>query len=85
MGHKRYLPINHLWRRNKQTFDGNQELECTPDVLGGDKILRQLEGMIFEDYSAGKEPKPTEKSKIDNKKKQKKTPKKRQPMTNEKM
>jgi hypothetical protein len=32
----------------------------------------QLEGTVFRDESAGKEPKPTEKSKTDSKKKQKK-------------
>jgi hypothetical protein len=58
-------------------------------VPGGDKILRQLEGMVFGDESASKEPKPIEKLKTDSKKKKqkkrKKTLKKGQPMTNEKL
>ena len=80
MGHRRYLPVNHLCQRNKRTFDGNQEFECAPDVPSGDDILMQLEGMVFGDESAGKKPKLTGKSKTDNvgkkQKKRKKTPKK---------
>jgi hypothetical protein len=41
-------------------------------MLGGDEILRQIEGMVFRDESAGKEPNPTKKSKTDCKTKQKK-------------
>jgi hypothetical protein len=62
--------MNHLRRRNKRTFDDNQEFECAPNVPSGDDILMQLEGMVFKDESVGKEPKPTEKSKKDSKKKQ---------------
>jgi hypothetical protein len=40
MGHRRYLPMNHLWRRNRRTFDCKQESECAPDVPDGDEILR---------------------------------------------
>jgi hypothetical protein len=54
MGHKRYLPMDHPWRRNKRAFDGNQELENAPDVQNSDYILEQLEGMSFGDESAGK-------------------------------
>jgi hypothetical protein len=54
MGHRKYLAMDHLFRRNKRTFDGNQELGCAPDVLSGDEILKQLEGMMFGDESVGK-------------------------------
>jgi len=53
MGHRRYLPMDHPWRRNKKTFDGTQELECAPHVQSGEEILGQLEGMVFGDESAG--------------------------------
>jgi hypothetical protein len=53
MGHMRYLPMDHPWRRNKRVFDDNQELECAPNVQSGDGILGQLEGMIFGDETAG--------------------------------
>ena len=63
--------MDHPFRRNKRTFDGKQELECAPEVPSGDEILRQLEGMVFRDESAGKTPKPLELIKKDRKKKRK--------------
>jgi len=54
MGRRRYLPMDHPWRRNKRAFDGTQERECAPDVQNGDDILGQLEGMVFGDESTGK-------------------------------
>jgi hypothetical protein len=54
MGHRRYLPTEHLWRLNRRTFDRTEELECTPDVPSGDVILRQLDGIAFGDKDAGK-------------------------------
>jgi hypothetical protein len=54
MGPRRYLSMDHPWRRNKRAFDDTQERECVPDVQSGDDILRQLEGMVFRDESAGK-------------------------------
>jgi hypothetical protein len=80
MGHRRYLPMDHLWRLNKRTFDSNKKLECALDVLGGDEILRHLERMVFGDENASKS-KPDGKSKMNGKKKRKKrkrTPKKQQ-------
>jgi hypothetical protein len=55
MGHMRYLPMDHPWRRNKRAFDGTQKRECAPDVQSDDDILGQLEGMVFGDESAGKQ------------------------------
>jgi hypothetical protein len=69
MGYRRYLPMDHPLRRNWRTFDGKQEMECAPEVPSRDKILRQLEGMVFEDKSAGKTPKPPVSAKKDRKKK----------------
>jgi hypothetical protein len=40
MGHKRYLPNEHLWRLNRRIFDGTEELECAPNVPCGDEILQ---------------------------------------------
>jgi hypothetical protein len=48
------LPLDHPWRRNKRTFDGNMKTECAPDVLNGNEILRQLKSMVFGDEDAGK-------------------------------
>jgi hypothetical protein len=72
MGRRRWLPMDHLLRKNRRTFDGKQELECAPEVPSGDEILRQLEGMVFGDESAGKTPDPTESKKKGHKKKKKK-------------
>jgi len=54
MGHRRYLPIEHLWRLNRRTFDGTEELECAPNVPFRDEILQQLDGIAFGDEDAGK-------------------------------
>ena len=32
MGHRRYLPMDHLFRNNRRMFDGKQELECALKV-----------------------------------------------------
>jgi hypothetical protein len=40
IGHRRYLPMDHPFRRNRRTFDSKQEMECAPEVPSGDKILR---------------------------------------------
>ncbi|XP_073103331.1 uncharacterized protein [Elaeis guineensis] len=42
MGHHRFLPKNHSWRRNKRSFDGKYEYRDAPKVLTGDDVLDQL-------------------------------------------
>ena len=69
MGHRQYLPLSHPWRKNKNFFDGNQELQCAPDVPSGDEILRQLEGMPFGDENAGKTRSESNKNKGEKRKK----------------
>jgi len=54
MGHRRYLPNEHLWWLNRRTFDGTEELECAPNVPFGDEILQHLDGIAFGDEDAGK-------------------------------
>jgi hypothetical protein len=46
--------MEHLWRLNRRTFDGTEELECAPNVPCRDKILQQLDGIAFKDENAGK-------------------------------
>jgi hypothetical protein len=60
MGHKRYLPTEHLWRLNRRTFDGTEELECAPNVPCGDEILQQLDIIAFGDENAGKKKQKTD-------------------------
>jgi hypothetical protein len=74
------LPLDHPWRKNKRTFDGNQELKYEPDVPSGYEILSQLEGMIFGDENDGKS-KP-ESSNNKGEKWKKNTPNKQLPYTN---
>jgi hypothetical protein len=59
MGHMRYLPNEHLWRLNRRTFDGTEELECAPNVPFRDEILQQLDGIAFGDEDAGKKKRKT--------------------------
>jgi hypothetical protein len=54
MGHRRYLPIEHLWRLNRRTFDGTEEFDSAPNVPSGDEILQQLDGVAFGDENAGR-------------------------------
>jgi len=55
IGHMRYSPTEHLWRLNRRTFDGTEELECAPNVPHRDEILQQLDEIAFGDENAGKE------------------------------
>jgi len=46
MGHRRWLPPDHPWRRNKRRFNGAQELGGPPEFPDGDEIMRQLDGVV---------------------------------------
>jgi hypothetical protein len=54
MGHRRYLPTEHLWWLNRRTFDGTEEFDRAPNVPSGDEIIQQLDGVVFGDENAGK-------------------------------
>lgn len=41
MGHRRWLPPDHPWRRNKRRFKGAQEMVGPPKVPDGDEIMSQ--------------------------------------------
>ncbi|XP_057998652.1 uncharacterized protein LOC110631536 [Hevea brasiliensis] len=50
MGHRRYLPLNHKWRNDSESFDGTRERGLPPKPLSGNDILDQvkiLEGVIL--------------------------------------
>ena len=53
MGHRRFLPSNHSWRKNKK-FNGKTEHGVAPIELSGDDILLQLENL--NDVKFGKHP-----------------------------
>ncbi|TYK08547.1 hypothetical protein E5676_scaffold323G00890 [Cucumis melo var. makuwa] len=46
MGHRRYLPENHVWRRSR-LHDGNVEHMAPPVVMNGYEILEQLDQLEF--------------------------------------
>lgn len=54
IGHRGYLPTEHLWRMNRRTFDGIEEFDSVPDVPCGDEIIQQLDGVAFGDENTGK-------------------------------
>ena len=53
MGHRRFLPSNHSWRKSKK-FNGKTEHEVAPIELSGDDILLQLKNL--NDVKFGKHP-----------------------------
>ena len=46
IGHHRYLPMNHSWRKNTQLFNGRRELRHRPREFSGDDILDQLDSLL---------------------------------------
>ena len=43
MGHRRFLPRNHPWRRWKKAFNGNSEESTSPLILTGDELFEKVE------------------------------------------
>ncbi|KAI5317860.1 hypothetical protein L3X38_037567 [Prunus dulcis] len=39
IGHRRYLPMQHSWLKNKADFDGHQEMRPPPREFSGEDIL----------------------------------------------
>ena len=46
-GHRRFLPIDHRFRRDKRSFDGNEEHRVAPRQLSAEDVLHQLDGMEY--------------------------------------
>ena len=42
-GHRRFLPLNHPFRKQKKAFNGEQEFNLPPTQLTGDEILRKVD------------------------------------------
>nr|XP_027062802.1 uncharacterized protein LOC113689186 [Coffea arabica]XP_027100959.1 uncharacterized protein LOC113720217 [Coffea arabica] len=50
LGHRHFLPDNHVWRNDGKKFNGRVERRLKPQELSGEEILEQLkvvEGVIF--------------------------------------
>lgn len=44
MGHRRFLPYKHAFRKDKKSFDGTEEHERAPPRLIGSDVLNELNG-----------------------------------------
>jgi len=53
LGHRRFLPMNHKWRRNKTSFNNKAETREAPVPLSGDQVLRDYES--FQQVTFGKD------------------------------
>ncbi|XP_073139031.1 uncharacterized protein [Henckelia pumila] len=47
MGHRRFLPSNHPYRRQKKAFNGNQEFNTAPRPLSGHEVLERVERINY--------------------------------------
>lgn len=45
MGHRRFLPRKHRWRKRVKDFDGKEDMRSKPKRLSGDDILTQIEAV----------------------------------------
>ena len=52
MGHRRFLPMDHRWRKNKTSFNNKVEIREPPVPLSGEGVLQQHES--FEQVTFGK-------------------------------
>ena len=52
MGHRRFLPSEHRWRRNKASFNNKVEHREAPVPLSGEQVLQQYES--FEQVTFGR-------------------------------
>ena len=46
MGHRRFLPIGHKFRKDRVSFGGKWEWGSKPPQLSGVDILRQMSGVL---------------------------------------
>ena len=54
LGHRRFLPQDHRFRRDKRNFDSHEEHRPQPKPLSGLDILEQLQGVKFPSFGKGK-------------------------------
>jgi hypothetical protein len=47
MGHRRWLPKDHIYRRRGMQFDDTEETELAPETMTGSSALNMLQGRVF--------------------------------------
>ncbi|XP_042975438.1 uncharacterized protein LOC122306930 [Carya illinoinensis] len=53
MGHRRFLPIGHIWRSKKNLFNGNEDHRMPPTHPSAEDILQQLNSIRHVDFGKG--------------------------------
>ncbi|XP_042939624.1 uncharacterized protein LOC122274674 [Carya illinoinensis] len=53
MGHRRFLPSAHTWRKKKAAFNGNEDHWLPPTELMGHDVLQQLEEVATVQFGKG--------------------------------
>ena len=48
IGHRRFLPAGHKFRKDRVSFDGNYEWLCEPVRLSRSNLLDQMSGVLTE-------------------------------------
>nr|CAD40382.3 OSJNBa0004L19.3 [Oryza sativa Japonica Group]CAE02164.2 OSJNBa0087H01.13 [Oryza sativa Japonica Group] len=62
MGHRRWLPLRHAFRRRKKIFNGKRELQPAPKDLSGDEVHNMVKDISNEFGKKRKRSKTKEKS-----------------------
>nr|CAD40281.2 OSJNBb0062H02.14 [Oryza sativa Japonica Group] len=63
MGHRRWLPLRHAFRRRKKIFNGKRELQLAPKDLSGDEVHNMVKDISNEFGKKRKRSKTKEKEK----------------------
>ena len=70
MRHRRFLPLDHPYRRDRKNFDGTQERGESPTLLTGPEVMDQLSG--FPNVTFGKIPEEEEMENVKGRKQKRK-------------
>ncbi|XP_076954104.1 uncharacterized protein LOC143628377 [Bidens hawaiensis] len=79
LGHRKFLPLRHPFRKRKKDFNNQQERDAMKHPLSGEEIYDYLEGFENKWGKKKKSKKETSKKKMSKKKTSKKTSKKKTP------
>ena len=48
LGHRKFLPHNHPFRRQKKSFNGQRELGSIPEPLSGEVVFEKTKDLDFQ-------------------------------------